>query len=302
MRSGGRRRAARISSRAHFEPRIVPELQPTERSGWHGELRLAYERRDARTVLAQRRHSGPIVVQKALYPEGDAVCHGIVLHPPGGYVGGDRIDLDVSVGPDGHALLTTPGAGKWYRSAGRHAAQTLQFRVEAGGVLEWFPQGTIVFDGALARSVSRIDVAAEATFIGWEIVCLGRTAAGERYATGSYASATEVVRDGMPLWLERGSIDGGSRILDAAAGLAGQPVHATLMAVSSKTDAALLTACREVTPASGRTALTRLPGVLLARYLGPRTDDAQAYFARLWHILRPALAGMPASTPRIWRT
>lgn len=277
-------------------------MQHSERSGWHGELHLAYQRRGERTVLSHRRHRGPIVVQKALYPEGESVCHGIVLHPPGGYVGGDRIELDVQVGAGGHALLTTPGAGKWYRSAGGVAAQSLRFAVDAGGVLEWFPLGTIVFDGALARADTRIELAPDATYIGWEIVCLGRTAADERFDEGCYAMSTEVQRGADTIWLERGRIDGGSRVLASPVGLAGQPVHGSLLAISPRVDAALVTACREVEPASGRAALTRLPGLVLARHLGPRADDAHDYFVRLWQILRPALTGCPASIPRIWRT
>jgi len=277
-------------------------LQSTERSGWRGELRLEYQRRDERSVLSHRRHSGPIVVQKALYPEGESVCHGIVLHPPGGYVGGDRIALDVQVGARAHALLTTPGAGKWYRSAGDEAEQSLRFDVAAEGVLEWFPLGTIVFNGALARAETRIDVAPDATYIGWEIVCLGRTASGEHFDSGRLFVSTEVQRGTTPLWLERSRVEGGSRLLESPAGLDGQPIHGTMLAVSPKVDATLVTACRAVQPASGRAALTRLPGVVLARYLGPRADDAHDYFLRLWQILRPALTGCPASIPRIWRT
>lgn len=277
-------------------------MQHIERSGWCGELRLEYERRSERTVLSSRRHSGPIVVQKALYPEGESVCHGIVLHPPGGYVGGDRITLAVRVGDSGHALLTTPGAGKWYRSAGRTAEQSLRFEVCSGAVLEWFPQGTIVFDGALARADTRIDVSPDGTYIGWEIVCLGRTASGEHFAAGQLRTSTELRRGAELSWLERGCIDGGSRLLASPVGLAGHPVHGTLLAVSPKVDAAIVTSCRDVQPASGHAAVTRLPGIALARYLGPRADDAQDYFVRLWQILRPALTGCPASFPRIWRT
>jgi len=277
-------------------------MHPNERSGWRGELHLAYECRGERTVLSRRRHSGPIVVQKALYPEGDSICHGIVLHPPGGYVGGDRIDLDVCVGAAGHALLTTPGAGKWYRSAGATAEQGLQFRVAAGAVLEWFPQGTIVFNGALARTRTRIDVDPEGTFIGWEIACLGRTASGERFEEGVLDMSTELSIGPTPAWLEQGRIEGGSRLLSSPVGLDGHPVHGTMLAASRKVDAALTTACRAITPNSGVAALTRLPGLLVARHLGPRADDTQEYFARLWQILRLALTGRPACIPRIWRT
>jgi urease accessory protein len=277
-------------------------LHANERSGWRGELHLGYECRGERTVLVHRRHSGPIVVQKALYPEGEATCHGIVLHPPGGYVGGDRIALEVRVGAGGHTLLTTPGAGKWYRSAGATAEQALLFEVAPGAILEWFPQGTIVFNGALACMDTRIEVAPEGTFLGWEIVCLGRTASGESFEEGCLRMSTALAIGAAPAWLERGCIEGGSRMLSSPAGLAGHPVHGTMLAASGRIDAALVTACRAVEPLSGTAALTRLPGLMIVRHLGPRADDAHEYFARMWRILRPALTGRPARIPRIWRT
>ena len=101
---------------------------PVATAGWQAELVLGFQRRGARTVLVTRRHDGPLVVQKPLYPEGEAVCHTIVVHPPGGIAGGDSLQLDVEVGRGGHALLTTPGAAKWYRSAGAWARQTLALR------------------------------------------------------------------------------------------------------------------------------------------------------------------------------
>ena len=277
-------------------------LQAIERSGWRGELELRYERRGAATVLASRRHVGPIVVQKPFYPEDRAVCHGIVLHPPGGIVGGDRIAIEASVGPNASALLTTPGAGKWYRSAGPHAEQQLRFSIAANATLEWMPQGTIVFDGARGCSRVRIDLAADGVFIGWEVICLGRTAAGERFACGEMSTDVQISHAGAPLWIERGRITGGSRLLDSPVGLAGEPVHGTLVAVSSRADAALVSECRKEAPQSGRAGITRLPGLLVARYLGDRSDAAHEYFARLWHRLRPALLGREAVAPRIWRT
>ena len=149
------------------------------RPGWQARLSLGFERRGDTTVLVQRAHYGPLRVQKALYPEGAAVCHAIVLHPPGGIAGGDRLEISVAAGQGVHALLTTPGAGKWYRSGGRPAQQSLTVRVAREAVVEWLPQETIVFDGAEATMHSRIELAAGGVFCGWEVLCLGRTAAGE---------------------------------------------------------------------------------------------------------------------------
>ena len=277
-------------------------VQAIERSGWRGELELRYERRGEGTVLAWRRHAGPVLVQKALYPEGDGVCHGIVLHPPGGIVGGDRIAVTACVASHARALLTTPGAGKWYRSAGAHAVQQLAFRVGAEASLEWLPQTTIVFDGARGRSRLDVDVEENGVYIGWEIVCLGRTASGERFRSGELLTEVRLTRAGAPVWIERGRLQGGSRLLESSVGFAGAPVHGTLVAVSSRVDAALVNACRSEAPACGQCGITRLPGVLVARYLGDHSEAAHDYFARLWHTLRPALLGRSAVAPRIWRT
>src|SRR5512147_1863763 len=160
---------------------------------WSARLQLGFEQRAGRTVLAERRHDGPLVVQKPLYPEGDAVCHAIVVHPPAGIAGGDELELHARAGDGAHALLTTPGAGKWYRSAGPWASQKLRF--EVAGALEWLPQETIVFEGALARLSTQVRLQGDARYLGWEILCLGRTGSGEKFGKGEVRLDTALYRD-----------------------------------------------------------------------------------------------------------
>ncbi|HEX5092715.1 MAG TPA: urease accessory protein UreD [Burkholderiales bacterium] len=262
---------------------------------WKAELRLGFERRADRTVLAERRHDGPLVVQKPLYPEGDEVCHAIVVHPPAGIAGGDALELAAGAGVGAHALLTTPGAGKWYRSAGPWASQRLAFDV--AGSLEWLPQETIVFDGALAQLETEVRLAGDARYLGWEILCLGRTGSGERFTRGELRLNMRLYRDGKLLWLERGRLEGGGTLLDSPAGLQGKTVCATLVAAPAfpMID---LAAFREVESLS----VTQLPGVLVARYLGDSTEEAKCRFQELWKLLRPALFGREARMPRIWST
>ena len=279
-----------------------PDFSSPRTTGWQAELALRYERRGTRTVLAERRHCGPMLVQKALYPEGEDVCHGIVLHPPGGIVGGDELTLQVAVDSQANALLTTPGAAKWYRSAGDEARARVRFDVAQSASLEWLPQPTIAFDRVLGRSQWEIAVDADGRYIGWEVLCLGRTASGERLRAGRWLTATQVTRAGMPLWIERASIEGGSRLLDSPLGLDGQPVSGTLVAVARDIKPEVVTACRSIHPVSGRGAVTRLPGLMVARYLGDRAEAAFGYFVRLWEVLRPALLDREAAPPRIWRT
>lgn len=271
-------------------------------AGWQAELALAFARRGDASILAQRRHRGPLRVQKALYPEGEAVCQAIVLHPPSGVAGGDRLHIAAEVGAGAHAQLTTPGAGKWYRSAGAEASQHLDFSVAPGAVLEWLPQESIVFSGAVARMDSRVRLAGDARFIGWEILCLGRAAAGERFERGRLHLATRIERDGRPLWLERGALAGNDPLLASPAGWAGASVCGTLL-LAAPQQLEWLAACRATAPADGaRHGLTALPGLLIARYLGDNSEAARLWFARLWEILRPAALGRTAVTPRIWNT
>jgi urease accessory protein len=281
------------------QPMAVDAALP---AGWEARLALRFAREPARTFLAERVHTGPLRVQKALYPEGPAVCQAIVVHPPGGIVGGDRLELDVDVGAAAHAQLTTPGAAKWYRSAGATAGQRTRFVVGAGGALEWLPQETLLFDGAQAAIATRIELAADASYIGWDLTCLGRTAAGERFDRGRFVQTLELVRAGELAWCERAAIDGGSRALQSGAVLGGAAVFGTLLAAGPPVADATLAACRAVACADGDGSVTRLPAVLVARYRGPSTLAARTYFATLWRVLRPALLGREAVPPRIWST
>jgi urease accessory protein len=269
--------------------------------GWEARLDLRFERDAARTVLAARRHSGPLRVQKALYPEGEGVCQVIVVHPPGGIVGGDSLAIAVDAGVRAHAQLTTPGAAKWYRSSGRVARSGTVIRARAGALVEWLPQETLLFDGARAAIRMRVELAGDAGFLGWDVTHLGRTASGERFASGQLRQTVELYRDDTLLWCERSALDGGARALQSGAVLNGAPAFGTFLAAGADIDDALLAACRAV-PAVGECAVTRLPQVLVARYRGDCAGDARMYFAKLWRLLRPAFGAGEAVAPRIWST
>jgi len=262
---------------------------------WKAELLLSFEKRIQKTVLANRRQEGPLVVQKPLYPEGEEVCHAIVVHPPGGIAGGDELSLSVKLDSGANALLTTPGAGKWYRTAGPWAKQKLAFDV--GGTLEWLPRETIVFDAALADLECTVNLGRDARFIGWEVVCLGRRGSGERFERGKLRIETRVSREQKLLFFERGQIDGGGRLMRSHAGLGGRSVFGTMLAAF---DFSSISEFRAEMPDCF--AMTLLPGLLVARYLGDSGEEALRGFSRLWTLLRPAVAGRAAVEPRIWST
>lgn len=269
---------------------------------WHGELAVTLGRVGTRTVVRDRRHAGPLQVQRAFYPEPDGTCHLYILHPPGGVVGGDALHVDVGVEPGARALVTTPAAAKFYRSSGATALQAQGLRVAAGGSLEWFPQEAIVFDGARVDMRTRVDLTGDAHFIGWEIVCLGRPAAGERYTCGELRFGFELWRDAAPLWLERGRYRGGDAALSAAWGLHDASVSGTLVCVTEDREAvgAVRERCTEAR--DGLVAATYADGVLACRYRGASAEAAKQYFTQVWAVLRPRLHGRPAQPPRIWLT
>jgi urease accessory protein len=272
-------------------------------SGWHAELTLGFVARDGRSVLERRRHRGPLQVQRPFYPEGDAVCHVYLLHPPGGVVGGDQLRIDIGVDAGAQALVTTPAAGKLYRSAGRLAAIDQHLNVAADAVLEWLPQETIVFDGAHAAMSTQVDLAANANFIGWEIVCLGRPASDERFTRGSLRQRFEIRREATPVWVESSRYTGADAALDARWGLRGHSVSGTL--VCTTVMPGLVTQVREAwdaVPGNALVSATQLDQVLVCRYLGDDAEQARAFFTTAWAVLRPAVLDRAACAPRIWAT
>jgi urease accessory protein len=260
-------------------------------------LTLSFRPDGARTLLA-RRHHGPLRVQKALYPEGEALCHAVIVHPPGGIAGGDDLAIDVQVAPGAQALVTTPGAAKWYKADGRGAAQRV--RLDVRGALEWLPQESIVFDQAQVAFTIEIELADGASMLGWDIVALGRAAAGETFAQGCFAQTISFNLAGRVQWIERTRIVGGDPLLASPIGLAGNHVFGCLWAAGPDLNDPAFEALRErlSTPT-----LTRLaPQLWIARTLGNGTEPVRAALQALWVELRPIVLGRPAVAPRIWAT
>ena len=273
---------------------------------WVARLDLRFSQRNQRTVLTGRRHTGPLLVQRPFYPEGGA-CHIYVLHPPGGVVGGDQLNLHCQWDSHAHALITTPAANKCYRSDGAVARVQNHLQAQAGALLEWLPQETIVFDGAKVESATQVRLAPDARFMGWEILCLGRRASAERFTAGSFRQALEIYRDNRPIFLERAHYAGGAVALGAAWGLNHHTTSGTFLITPA--DKKMLEFARESVQSNGKDTIraelfsaTLIDQLLVCRYLGDSAQQAKDIFTLVWDSARKLLSGRPACPPRIWRT
>jgi urease accessory protein len=273
---------------------------------WHASLDLTYQRADGRTTL-QHRHSGPLRILKSLYPEGDAVCHNVIVHPPGGLVGGDALDISVRVDGGAHGLLSTPGATRFYRSDGAEAAQRVQLELAADARLEWLPLETIAYPDCVARNELTMAIEPGAECLGWDVCALGLPAAGEPFTRGVLHQ--QVQWPGV--WLERARIDANdARLLDGPVGLAGQRALGTLWLASGTAREpaareALLDAAREVLADADPTvwagATSPDARLIVLRALAPQVEPLMAVFQHAWARLRALAWGLNTPAPRIWR-
>jgi len=278
-----------VSEAAQVEPAHV---------GWRASLRLALRAVGGRTVLAERAHEGPLVVQRPLYPEGP-VCHLYLVHPPGGVAGGDHLSLQLSAAPAAQGVVTTPSATKIYRSFGARQARVEQKLQIHDATLEWLPQETIVFRGARARLSTQVQLCGRARFIGWEILCLGRPASGERFDAGELHQDFGIWLEGQPLWLDRLRLSGHDAAMTEHWGLGGAPVLGTMLGYPAT--AAELELARATAQEPG-TACTLVDGVLLVRLCAGNGEEVRQEFERIRHALRPAFTGLAPHSPRIWAT
>ena len=268
---------------------------------WTGHLQLQFERVGVRTVIARRRHSGPLLVQRAFH-EPDGGCQVYLIHPPGGVVAGDQLALELELQAGSQTLITTPAATKLYASSGARAQLSQHFALAEDAILEFLPQETILYDGARAQSTTRVTLAPRSQFVGWEVLSLGRDEQG--FSHGAFVQHWQIERAGRLLWSERSLLEGGSPLLKASWGLGGRRVLATLVGTGAADLALdpLREGAQQLGPADDCFSVTRLGEVLVCRYLGYSSEAAKRFFCMAWAALRQAVSARKAVPPRIWAT
>lgn len=277
------------------------ELTSESSQSWHGKLDLIYSDRQNKTKLIQSRNQAPLKIQRPFYPEGESICHSVILHTAGGIVGGDRLSCNFHLQPDAKALITTAAANKIYRSNGLQARQNIDIKIDNRACLEWLPQETIVFNGANFRQEIRIELADEANFIGWEITRFGRTARKEKFVRGEWRSHFEIWRNNKPLWIDRQYLPGSEEIFHSPHALAGKPIVGTLVYIGQPVSTEIVQQARNLfIPPSSSYGVTRLENGLLCRYRGDSTTEVRNWFISVWQLLRMSLLNRDRCLPRVW--
>lgn len=272
---------------------------------WNAQLKLDYSLESNRSVL-RFVHDGPLRVLKSLYPEGDAICHNVLVHPPGGLVQGDTLDIHVNVAPGAHGLVSTPGATRFYRSNGEPATQQVHITLQPGARLEWLPLETIAYPGCQGRNHMLLDLNQGSELLAWDICALGLPATGLAFDHGGLHQRMHWPGH----WLDEVRLQAqDTRLLNSSLGMSGHRCLGTLVLacgtpISPLRREAVLTALRSVIeghPLAASTGVTApQANTLVVRCLAPIVEPMMNLFQDLWRQIRQEAWGMGTQTPRIW--
>ena len=273
--------------------------------GWRAKLTLDYSVEDQRCV-ARHVHEGPLRVLKALYPEGDRVCHHVLVHPPSGLVGGDELHIHLNVQTGGHALITTPGATRFYGSAGLTALQQVQAHVAANATLEWLPLEALAYNRCQAKNQAVFHLASGSRLIAWDVTAFGLPHADQPFVEGQFQQHLEI----PGTWLERGLIDASDhRLLHSPLGLNGHTCQSTLVfaqgdAMGNALREQVVTLARQICEAHPLRLQSGVSSpderVVVVRVLSAQVENAMALLRNIWLQWRLQCWQMPAVMPRIW--
>jgi urease accessory protein len=272
---------------------------------WRADLKLDYTLESQRTVVRYL-HQGPLRILQSLYPEGDQICHNVLVHPPGGLVGGDTLDIQVTVAEGAHGLVSTPGATRFYKSGGHPALQQVVAHGADNAKLEWLPLEAIAYNDCEATNRAIFNLAPSAELITWDVTALGLPSSDMAFTQGHFQQHLEI----PGVWLERGNIRGeDTRWLNSPLGLAGSKCLASLVfasgsAIDSDRTTQALEAAREVIeshPLRLQAGITCAhPQVIVLRVMSPLVEPTMDLLKKVWAVWRHTLWALPSTPPRIW--
>ena len=272
---------------------------------WQAKLQLNYSVEQQRCVV-RHTHSGPLRILKSLYPEGERVCHNVLVHPPSGLVGGDQLEIDLHLQAGAHAVLTTAGATRFYGSDALTASQLVHAQLDDGATLEWLPLEALAYNSCQAHNQAVFQLHPGSRLMAWDVTALGLPHANQAFVQGRFQQHLEI----KDTWLERGVVDAADRrLLHSPLGLNGHSCQSTLVfaqgtALSDTEREQVIHLARalcEDHPLKLQAGVSSPePRVVVVRVLSDQVEAAMALLRSIWLQWRSRCWQLPAVAPRIW--
>ncbi len=270
-------------------------------------LNLNYSAEHGKTVL-RHVHSGPLRVLKSLYPEGSSICHNILIHPPSGLVGGDVLDIQIALDEGAHALITTPGAARFFASKEHSAFQKTHAKLKNHARLEWLPMETLAYSGCLGTNETVFELGQESMLIAWDIMSLGLPHAKMPFLEGRFSQHLEIKN----VWLDKGTINADDmRLLKSPVGLNGKTCLATLVfacgtPIPKATKDKAVEMAREICDSQSKSVKMGVSApsekMVVVRSLSDQVEPCMKVFQMIRAAWRSELWNTSTNSPRIWQT
>lgn len=273
------------------------------KESWKGFLSFSFVSDGNKTVVKDKKHFGPLVLQRPYYEEENRPSV-LVIHPPGGVVGGDELELQVNFQLGAKGMVGTPAATKFYRSNGCQAIQCQTISMVRESEVEWLPQETLCFNQSIVNNTIRFVLAdADNKFIAWDIVGLGRPVSGEGFEEGVLQQSLEVWIAGRLVFMDRIQITPQGNLLKSSSALSGHSLFATALFYQKDERAQReLVDTLQASDWSLPVGVTCIDSIVVMRVLATELDEVKKVLFDAWSIARPAVLGIPAIKLRIWNT
>jgi urease accessory protein len=259
-----------------------------------GIARLAVRVEDGRTRLVENYQSGSAKIRFPR-PGADDPFAAVLVNTAGGITGGDRFSWSITVGPNASAAATSQASERIYRRSAGDATVETTLTIGEGGVLDWLPQETILFDRSSLHRTLTADMTASARLLAVESIVLGRTAMGETARDVAIRDSWRIRRDGRLVFADGLRFDGDTTLTLAGAATGnGARALATVILVAPDAESAIDRARAALLDNAGEAGVSAWNGMLVARLLAPVGQALRADITRLIETLR----GRPM--PRVW--
>mgnify|MGYP000412740288 CR=1 FL=1 len=277
--------------------------QQSIQDGWKGFLSFTFVESGNRTVVKDKKHFGPLVLQRPYYQEINRPSV-LVIHPPGGVVGGDVLEVDILMKPGSRGLVSTPAATKFYRSNDRLAKQTQKISMSTDCELEWLPQETLFFNQSISENKLTFNLQEKNNrLIAWDIVGLGRPARNEGFNDATLFQSLELFIANELVFIDRLQIENNSSLINSASGLNGNMLSATALFYKNDSEAMKkLASLLQNIDWSASVGITNINDLVVLRVLTQDLDQIKSILYQAWEVARPVVMNVPAMKPRIWNT